>query len=477
MEISKVLTFLTIFLSSGYCFKAQGYEEELISKPLPRIISQGETIRAAYGERVQLPCHVQQIGSYVLVWQKGNDVLTARNIMVSPDRRFKLQPDHTLELKNIKPSDGGDYTCKISVLGDPILITHTLEILLPPTIRADPPDGNYVVKKGRKVELKCVASGNPDPTITWTRQNNLLPSGEKSLVAKSLVIESVDRHEAGIYICEAKNGVGHKSATASIKLQVLYPPEIELETDRVHSGENKEAHLTCIIHGNPNPTVRWYKNSMLLEETNTVRMESRSNRHTLILSSIRSGLDFGNYSCVAENTLGTFKKHIEVHGRPTPAVFRSSPDAGGRSAYQLLWTVDSYSPIQEYRLLYRQIQPYHKMNDGHNLLQGGGDWTNVIIPGNAQNSGFNHKMTYEVSSLLTDAEYECLVQARNQFGWSEASRIFHFYTGKTEPSITDMEWKSGSSKLGQTLSSSIVSLLVIVSSTAVSSLLLSSATS
>ena len=30
------------------------------------------------------------------------------------------------------------------------------------------------------------------------------------------------------------------------------------------------------------------------------------------------------------------------------------------------------------------------MNDGHNLLQGGGDWTNVIIPGNAQNSGFNH---------------------------------------------------------------------------------------
>ena len=52
-------------------------------------------------------------------------------------------------------------------------------------------------------------------------QNNLLPSGEKSLVAKSLVIESVDRHEAGIYICEAKNGVGHKSATASIKLQVL----------------------------------------------------------------------------------------------------------------------------------------------------------------------------------------------------------------------------------------------------------------
>ena len=38
--------------------------------------------------------------------------------------------------------------------------------------------------------------------------------------------------------------------------QFADPPEIELETDRVHSGENKEAHLTCIIHGNPEPTVR-----------------------------------------------------------------------------------------------------------------------------------------------------------------------------------------------------------------------------
>ena len=37
--------------------------------------------------------------------------------------------DHTLEIRNIKPSDGGDYACKISVLGDPIEIRHTLEIL------------------------------------------------------------------------------------------------------------------------------------------------------------------------------------------------------------------------------------------------------------------------------------------------------------------------------------------------------------
>ena len=53
-----------------------------------------------------------------------------------------------------------------------------------------------------------------------------------------MVIESVDRHEAGIYICEAKNGVGHKSATASIKLQVLCKfCRSRFATTR-HSGQN-----------------------------------------------------------------------------------------------------------------------------------------------------------------------------------------------------------------------------------------------
>ena len=72
-----------------------------------------------------------------------------------------------------------------------------------------------------RIHLSYLLSDLTEEVFFANFQNNLLPSGEKSLVAKSLVIESVDRHEAGIYICEAKNGVGHKSATASIKLQVL----------------------------------------------------------------------------------------------------------------------------------------------------------------------------------------------------------------------------------------------------------------
>ena len=61
----------------------------------------------------------------------------------------------------------------------------------------------------------------------------------------------------------------------------------------------------------------------------------------------------------------------------------------------------------------------------------------MIIPGDPRSAGsFNHRQKYEVTGLRQDAEYECLVQARNRFGWSEASRIFHFFTGKRGAYVT-----------------------------------------
>ena len=37
--------------------------------------------------------------------------------------------------------------------------------------------------------------------------------------------------------------------------------------------------------------------------------------------------------------------------------------------------------------------------------------------------------------ILIAARYECLVQARNRFGWSDASRLFTFYTSTNSESI------------------------------------------
>ena len=50
-----------------------------------------------------------------------------------------------------------------------------------------------------------------------------------------------------------------------------------------------------------------------------------------------------------------FRKYIEVHGRPTSAVFHSKEMVPGKTSYELSWEVESFVSIQEYRLLYRRI--------------------------------------------------------------------------------------------------------------------------
>ena len=65
---------------------------------------------------------------------------------------------------------------------------------------------------------------------------------------------------------------------------------------------------------------------------------------------------------------------------------------------------------------------------GLNIAGGGNDWTNIIIPGDANSSEFHHEKTFLLADLIPEAQYECLVQAKNQYGWSEASRIHRFIT-------------------------------------------------
>ena len=63
----------------GLCYRSdkdfssythQGIPDALMNQPLPRIISRGETFRAAIGERVILPCEVKDIGKFNLIATK-----------------------------------------------------------------------------------------------------------------------------------------------------------------------------------------------------------------------------------------------------------------------------------------------------------------------------------------------------------------------------------------------------------------------
>lgn len=81
----------------------------------------------------------------MLAWKRGIAVLTAGPVKVTPDPRVRLLPSpvsssslpgipelsgggYSLELKDVRPQDAGDYACQMGTM-EPREIIHTLEIL------------------------------------------------------------------------------------------------------------------------------------------------------------------------------------------------------------------------------------------------------------------------------------------------------------------------------------------------------------
>lgn len=77
--------------SLSFAVDASNRLRELAPQPvLPSIRSMGRTHRVKVGETLTLPCHVEHLGPYVLLWKKGHRVVTAGKVIVRRDRRIAL---------------------------------------------------------------------------------------------------------------------------------------------------------------------------------------------------------------------------------------------------------------------------------------------------------------------------------------------------------------------------------------------------
>lgn len=94
----------------------------------PKFLSRGHLYKVIVGETIELPCKVQNLGSFVLLWRKGSSVLTAGHLKISRDQRFKIVGDYNLQINGVKTQDAGDYICQLGDQENRDQV-HTVEIL------------------------------------------------------------------------------------------------------------------------------------------------------------------------------------------------------------------------------------------------------------------------------------------------------------------------------------------------------------
>jgi len=233
---------------------------------------------------------------------------------------------------------------------------------------------------------------------------------------------NISQYQSGLYICQASNGVGYP-VVQQINLTVLYSPEVTAELETVHSGVGHGASLSCIVTADPPANVRWYRKSLLLESDNNFLIERKGTLHTFIIQKVKRE-HFGDYKCLASNSLGREMDEVHLTGLPMAPVFQSGLLSKLSNSHCLTWLTESHSRITEYRLVYRKV-----------IEPTGTDvqyvWTHLNLMGD-DNPGPNHNMTYDIDNLEEDSKYEAKVEARNQWGWSNQSDVLRFFTRTRE---------------------------------------------
>ena len=84
------------------------------------------------------------------------------------------------------------------------------------------------------VTLSCNASGDPVPTISWTRDATIISTSGDSRISfgaenKELTITNVSRADEGEYRCEANNSLGNATSNAAfLNVQCKFSLTFEL---------------------------------------------------------------------------------------------------------------------------------------------------------------------------------------------------------------------------------------------------------
>lgn len=271
------------------------------------------------GRKAKLPCSTEITGSIHVQWlDPSGTALTYDESVQTGDSRFKI--DHSylrewnLEIENVRRSDAGNYTCSI---GPTTIVNSVVELAIlvsPSLIRTS---GNLSSMVGNQVMLFCEASGEPKPTITWTRLTS--NNGSKldlKQEGSELNISAVTIEDAGTYECQANNNMP-PSAVGRMRLEILFGPQVTVLFREVSQNKGGSTLLTCLIRANPAKELFWERNGTIVVNSNRYQIHNwETGEYQTTFGLFITGLidsDFGEYRCIAANDYGRAKGKITVN--------------------------------------------------------------------------------------------------------------------------------------------------------------------
>ncbi|KAM9085236.1 striated muscle preferentially expressed protein kinase isoform 11-T11 [Megaptera novaeangliae] len=185
-----------------------------------------------------------------------------------------------------------------------------------------------------KPDIVCVVEGQPasvtvtfnhvEAQVVWRSCRGALLEARAGVYELSqpdddqycLRICRVGRRDVGTLTCTAHNR--HGTQSCSVTLELAEAPRFESIMEDVEVGAGETARFAVVVEGKPLPDIMWYKDEMLLTESNHVSFVYEENECSLVVLSAGSQ-DGGVYTCTARNLAGevSCKAELAVHSAQT----------------------------------------------------------------------------------------------------------------------------------------------------------------
>nr|XP_046266150.1 opioid-binding protein/cell adhesion molecule [Scatophagus argus] len=272
-----------------------------------------DNITVRQGDGAVLKCNVDSKVSRV-AWLNRTTILFAGNEKWSLDPRVVLMEntavtEYSIKIQDVDVYDEGPYVCSILTNKKPKSTKVHLIVQVPARITNISKD--ITVNEGSNVNLMCLAVGRPEANIIWKHRS---PRGTHKFVTEGEHVEltAITKEQSGSYECIASNDISSPDVR-TVQVTVNYPPFIS-KARSTGTPVGQKGILQCEASAVPRADFEWYKEDRrLFNGLNGVKIENRGKQSMLVFFNV-SEEDYGNYTCVAMNTMGITNASIILYG-------------------------------------------------------------------------------------------------------------------------------------------------------------------
>uniref|UniRef100_A0A8C8RV15 Hemicentin-1 n=1 Tax=Pelusios castaneus TaxID=367368 RepID=A0A8C8RV15_9SAUR len=284
-----------------------------VSEP-PPAVQVPNNVTVTPGERAILTCLTLSTVRYNLTWQRNG-----RDMRLVEPSRIRMMSNLSLEVKSVKLTDAGEYSCIASNEGGSTVASVFLTVQEPPKVIISPKNQSFT--EGSAVSIMCSATGYPKPKIVWTHNDMFIVGSDRYRFTPegTLIIKKATPKDAGLYGCSASNSAGTDRQTSTITY--IEGPKLTVVQSEILVALGDTTVMECKTTGVPPPQVKWFKGDLELRASTFLIIDSHQG---LLKIQETQDLDAGDYTCVASNDAGKASGKITLDVGSLP-VFTQEP--------------------------------------------------------------------------------------------------------------------------------------------------------